>query len=238
MFNYNSKINNVGKYLRFNGWSTIAFIEENPQNFVNMLEEYLTKEPVLSYYFSALPHSSYHVTVHNIWANGAKLLPHQSRFLNDNYSGDEKKKLINRASKKGYFNPDSCMDKLLTKLDEALPQVGTTELVIGGLYFTGNTLAIWFSDESNTNNLDLCRSVCNKIVEKNERVEYHMTLAYNYRDVIWSDISEYIEEMNNKLKGTSIKLQQPFVAYFSDMTKFIPYTFTLGFKCNEKMVWE
>ena len=116
---YNSKVNIHGKYLPFYGWSTISFIEDGHNSNVNLIEASLKEDPVLAKYFAALPRDSYHVTIHNLWANGSRLLPHQERFL-EKYSNDERAKLIEQSKRKGFWNPDFCMNDLLKKIDEAL----------------------------------------------------------------------------------------------------------------------
>ena len=234
---YNSKVNIHGKYLPYYGWSTISFIENGHDSNVNLIEASLKEDPVLSTYFAALPRDSYHVTIHNLWANGSRLLPHQKRFLEEKYSNvDERTKLIEQSKRKGFWNPDFCMNELLKKIDAALPKLSKpTELIIGGVYFTGHTLGIWFSDESDTTNFDLSRVACINASEKMEDVQYHMTLAYNYKNVKMEEVESKLYELNNKLAGIRVKMAAPFVAYFSDMTIFAPYTCMLHLRCNEPL---
>lgn len=237
---YNSKVDVNGKYLPFYGWSTISFVDDGHVSNLNMVEAYLTEDPRMAKYFAAVPRDSYHVTIHNIWANGGTLLPHQKKFLDSRYEGEERSKLIRKSSKKMYFNPDFCMNELLKKIDDGLPELTKpTELVIGNLYFTGHTLGISFSEASDTSNFDLCRVACNKAVEKTEHVIYHMTLAYNYKDVEMNEVSSILEELNKKLCGIRLLMKVPFVSYFSDMTKFISYKYLLGVRCNKPIqMWD
>ncbi len=231
---YNGKVNIHGRYLPYSGWSTISFIENGHNSNVNLIETFLKEDPVMSKYFAALPRDSYHVTIHNLWANGNRLLPHQKRFLEANYSNDEKTTLIEQSKRKGFWNPDFCMNELLKKIDKALPKLLTsTELIIGGVYFTGHTLGIWFSDDSDMSNFDLSRVACINASEKMEDVPYHMTLAYNYKDVDIREVRSKLQELNNKLAGIHVKMAAPFVSYFSDMTMFVPYTYMLHLRCNE-----
>ena len=235
---YNDKINIHGKYLPYSGWSTISFIDDKHKSPVNLIEAFLKGDPVMAKYFAALPRNSYHVTIHNLWANGNRLLPHQNRFLEAKYSNDERIRLIEQSRKKGFWNPDFCMNGLLEKIDMALPKLSSpTELIIGGVYFTGHTLGIWFSDDSDTSNFDLSRVACINASEKMEDVQYHMTLAYNYKDV---DTAIGLEEVKSKLQeldklaGICVRMSDPFVSYFSNMTMFVPYTRMLHLRCNEQ----
>ena len=231
---YNDKVNIHGRYLPFFGWSTISFIEDGHRSNVNLIEASLKEDPVMAKYFAALPRDSYHVTIHNLWANGNRLLPHQNRFLEAKYSNDERATLIEQSRRKGFWNPDFCMNGLLEKIDMALPKLSRpTELIIGGVYFTGHTLGIWFSDDSDTTNFDLSRVACIRASEKMEDVEYHMTLAYNYRDVDMEEVRSKLQELNNKLAGIRVRMAAPFVSYFSDMTMFVPYKHMLHLRCNE-----
>ena len=60
-----------------------------------------------------------------------------------------------------------------------------------------------------------------------------MTLAYNYKDVDMEEVRSKLQELNNKLTGIHVKMDPPFVSYFSDMTRFAPYTYMLHLRCNE-----
>ena len=231
---YNGKVDTHGRYLPYYGWSTISFIEEQHTSNINLIETSLNGDPVMAKYFAALPRDSYHVTIHNLWANGSGLLPHQTRFLETNYTNNERASLIEQSRMKGFWNPDFCMNELLKKIDKALPKLSQpTELIIGGVYFTGHTLGLWFSEESDTTNFDLSRVACNHASEKTESIHYHMTLAYNYRDVDIGEIGAKLQEINNKLAGIRIRMTAPFVSYFSDMTTFVPYTYMVHLRCNK-----
>ena len=231
---YNGKVNIHGRYLPYSGWSTISFIENGHNSNVNLIETSLKEDHVMSKYFAALPRDSYHVTIHNLWANGNRLLPHQNRFLEAKYGNDERATLIEQSRRKGFWNPDFCMNALLKKIDKALPKLSSpTELIIGGVYFTGHTLGIWFSADSDTSNFDLSRNACINASEKMEDVQYHMTLAYNYKDVDVEEVRTKLQEVNNKLAGIRVRMADPFVSYFSDMTMFVPYKQMLHVRSNE-----
>lgn len=234
MKEYNSKVDTHGRYLPYFGWSTISFIEGGHHSNVNLIEASLKEDPIMSKYFAALPRDSYHVTIHNLWANGSQLLPHQKKFLVANYNNNTRASLVEQSRMKGFWNPDFCMNELLSKIDKALPKLShPTELIIGGVYFTGHTLGIWFAEDSDTTNFDMSRAACNQVSEKTERNAYHMTLAYNYTDVNNEEIGSKLQELNNKLAGIRIRMAAPFVSYFSDMTMFVPYTYMLHLRCNE-----
>jgi hypothetical protein len=73
---YTVKINTNGEYRNFYGWTVISMIE----NDLKFIENYISNHNTLRKYFSALPSTSYHMTVYNIWCNGKGLLNHQKKF--------------------------------------------------------------------------------------------------------------------------------------------------------------
>lgn len=232
---YNAKINMNGKYLPFYGWSTVSMM--NSDSTIGFAENFIKNDPILSSYFAALPTDSYHVTVCNIWCNGRPLLKHQKKFLLSKYPRSEAIKLEEKASEIGFFNPNGCMNELLDKMAGVINQSEDgTELIIDKLYFSGSTLGISFSEISNTTKLDKCRDNSLSVAElgKDYIVPYHLTLAYNYRNVNISDVSLILEKLNAMLQGRVITLECPTVSYFSNMTKFIPYSLAKHLNSEKK----
>lgn len=224
---YNAKIATTGKYLPFFGWTVISMVEDDTLDF---LESEIKNNPTLNQYFSALPAESYHVTLCSIWCTGSPLLLHQQRFLS-RYSLEDQQNFITQSTQRVFFNPDWCMTSLLTQIDnEAIPSTGD-RLVISGIYFSGSTLGISFSTTSPV--LNKARDHIRKICEINDPIiDYHLTLAYNYRDVNIDHVRESLEILNSRVCGKVLLLKKPLVAYFSDMTKFISYTKTLNNSSN------
>jgi hypothetical protein len=232
---YNAKITMEGKYLPFYGWSTVALVDNDNMvdGSINFIENYINNTPVLAKYFSALPADSYHVTVCNIWSNGRPLLEHQKNFLLQNYSIDDARNFYEQSQQIGFFNPDWCMNNLLEKLQKVIPSEGV-ELIIEGVYFSGSTMGISFSSNSDTTKLDKCRDDSRRVAEINEGIiPYHLTLAYNYKNVDVNEITPKLQELNSMLSGKKILLMPPIVSYFSDMKKFIPYTLASDMRSNE-----
>ena len=232
---YNAKITMGGKYLPFYGWSTVAPVDNYNMigGSINFIENYIKNTPVLAKYFSALPADSYHVTVCSIWSNGRSLLEHQKNFLLQNYSLDEAKNFYAQSQQIGFFNPDWCMNNLLEKLENVIPP-GGVELIIEGVYFSGSTMGISFSANSDTTKLDQCRDNSRSVAEINEgMIPYHLTLAYNYKNVDVDEVTPKLQELNSMLSGKKIRLMTPIVSYFSDMKKFIPYTLARDMRSNE-----
>lgn len=223
-----------GQYRPFYGWSTVSMVKDNTIGFV---EKLIKTDPILSSYFAALPTDSYHVTVCNIWCNGCPLLNHQKKFLLSKYPRAEAIKLAKKASEIEFFNPDGCINELLDKMSDVIKQCDT-ELIVENVYFSGSTLGISFSESSNTTNLDKCRDDSLNIAELGREyiVPYHLTLAYNYRCVNICEVTPIIEKLNFMLRGRVIKLECPMVSYFSDMTKFIPYSLAKHLNSERKHV--
>lgn len=225
---YNAKITIGGVYLPFYGWSVVSMVKDNALCF---LEAEIKGSSILSKYFSALPATSYHVTICNIWSNGRPLLAHQERFLRENYSKQDQIKYNEQSRQIGFFNPDFCINSLLSRVDEnSIPSEGTS-MVISCVYFSGSTLGIAFTTAPPI--LDECRDETRNICEiEGPTIDYHLTLAYNFRDVDYGEIRDAVQVLDEKLRGTVVALQKPMVAYFSDMTQFISYKLALGNKSN------
>ena len=238
---YNAKITIGGKYLPFYGWSTVAMV--NPGNdedtvplylgTLGFVENFIKNDPVLASYFSTLPTNSYHVTVCNIWSNGQPLLKHQEKFLLEHYPQEQAWGYYRQSQQIGFFNPDFCINGLLHEMARVI-QPGCTELIIKEVYVSGATLGISFSPNSHTTKLDRCREESIRVAELGDeaRIPYHLTLAYNYRDVDISAVTPKLRELNDRLWGRAVRLWVPMVSYFSDMTKFTPYTLSLRNRSN------
>ena len=222
---YNKKINNDGSYRNFYGWTVISMLEnrEKMQFIINFIRD----DNILSQYFSPLPTSSYHITVCSIWNTGAPLLKHQEHFLQNNYSPEERARLTYDAGGLDFFNPKYCINSLLETIDENISQFGKQQMIFDSLYFTGQTLGIKFKPSKYTK----CRDTIRKICEiEYDPVPYHLTLAYVYKNIPSSlvpYINGFIIYVNELLYNKIFTLEKPIVAYFSDMTDFIPYKMAL-----------
>ena len=228
-----AKISKEGKYLHFYGWSTVALVEDVVHGTLGFVEDFIKNDANLASYFAPLPIESYHVTVCNIWCNGNPLLKHQERFLLEHYPMEKAWEYYRESQKVGFFNPDFCMNSLLEKMSQVI-QPENTELIIEELYLSGSTLGIRFSAISDTSKLDRCRDDSIRVAELGgeARIPYHLTLAYNYRKIDFVSVTPKLRELNEKLRGKSIRLCVPMVSYFSDMTKFISYTLALNNRSN------
>ena len=226
---YNKKINKDGSYRNFYGWTVISMLEnrERLQFIINFIKD----DNILAQYFSPLPTSSYHVTVSSIWNTGSPLLKHQENFLEKNYSPEEKTRLTYDAGGVEFFNPKYCINSLLETLDKNISHFGKQQMIVDKLYFTGQTLGIKFKSNRFPERMTKCRDTIRKICKiEHEPVPYHLTLAYIYKqipDSLLPYINGFIVYVNKILNGKIFTVEKPIVAYFSDMTEFIPYKMAL-----------
>jgi len=221
---YNLKINKNGTYRRFCGWTVICPVEYD----MKFIENFINKNNVLREYFTALPSSSYHVTLYNIWCNFSKLLTSQEEFIDKQHDISIKQQLEKQSKSVGWFNPGNCMKNLFSKLDRNCEK--RTEsicLIINKVLFSGNTLTITFRDCNDFEKVRNIRRELIEVAERDDRMPYlHMTLAYKFRDLSHEDVIKINTELNilNMLLDKQTVILSPAnLHYFSDMTEFIRF---------------
>ena len=227
------KVNEKGEYKKFYGWTCIAMVSNN----LECIEKFIINNSVLSRYIAALPSSSYHMTVYNIWCNGSYLLAHQERNLKRICkSVEEMNGLLDESLVigKGYFNPDGCIDELLYKLNNECDgnEWGDVSFKINKVIYNGNTMRISLGDMGEFSSVNKLRNRMISICERNDGMgEYHITLGYTYREVsreIVNKIREEVNMLNELLVGKMVVLSKAGVCCFSDMTLFRPFRESLS----------
>ena len=219
---YNAKINTNGTYRPFYGWTVISMATDD----FKFIENYIAKNRTLSRHFSALPSSSYHMTIYNLWCNGKELLNHQRRTLAAIYPPEECSRLREEAKKVGsFFNPGHCIDGLLYKLHfESRDTWKSLKLKVKKVHYNGNTLRISVKKTEALEKMNKYRATVTKTCEREDGMgSYHMTLAYKYRNIEDTAAIEYeVGILNMLLEGQTIRLGCPQVCSFTDMTAFKP----------------
>lgn len=219
------KINEKGEYTPFTGWTAIS----NVKSHMKFIENYLNTNIILSKYFKPLPASSYHMTLYNIWCNGRPLLPCQEEYIKTHFEqkkGQELKKYSCVIGK--YFNPGDCINQLLEKLQLIINSENwyKIKLQCNSIVYNGQTLTIMIDSNDNFTQANIIRQKMIKQVGIDDRMAcYHITLAYQYSKISEEDKKSVLFEINKMniiLKHHIIELDRPFIAYFNDMTKFIP----------------
>ena len=177
---YNPKIDTEGNYLPFYGWSVISMVLSDLKIFENIIKQ----NSVLNKYFSALPSSSYHMTLYNIWANHSPLISHQLKNLINSYD-IETINIFEKNSKFGFFNPNGCINDLLYKLQYYCKDTwDQNTFKIDAIEFTGNTLQFSLIKSPSFDNVDKVRNKMKVIADKDDGMQkYHITLAYKYKDI-------------------------------------------------------
>lgn len=221
---YNLKINKNGTYRQFCGWTVICPVEYD----MKFIENFINKNNVLREYFSALPSSSYHVTLYNIWSNFSNLLTSQQDFLDKQHDVAIKQILEQQSKSVGWFNPGNCMENLFSKLHRNCEK--RTEsmcLIINKVLFSGNTLTITFKHRNDFEKVTNIRRELIEVAERDDRMSYlHMTLAYKFRNLSDEDVFKINTELNilNMLLDNQTVIISPAnLHYFSDMTEFIRF---------------
>lgn len=221
---YNRKINSDGSYRNFYGWTIISNLANNNLHF---LEEYIKNNPILSSHFSALPSSSYHVTLYNIWCERSKLLKPQQDYIDREDCGDIKEQLIQRSISSGWFNPGNCMKDLFVKLkNHCDTQVDFDSFRVERVYY-GNTIGLTFYCSHDYEKLAKTRSEFITLAERDDKMAcFHMTLAYKYKNTTKEDdkkIKEEIDKLCNIIVGRLVVLYPCKLCYFESMKEFVPF---------------
>lgn len=189
---FNPKINTDGKYRNYEGWSVISMLE----NDFKFLENYIQKNNLLKSYFSALPSTSYHITIHTIWSEGSPQLKSLYRY---NYS------LLYRLFLE--CNKDTW---------------STLQLKIEKIYFNEENIGILIKRQPVMDRLaKTCATICENNIDNIPN--YHVTLAYKYKDINDKDLEKIRHEVNilNILfENQTVNIKRPSVYSFSDMTKY------------------
>jgi len=219
---YNPKINTDGEYRNFYGWTVISMVE----NDFKFIENFIKKNSLLNQFFSALPSSSYHVTVYNLWCNGMPLLPHQQNFINKNFP-QIKNELEKQSKLIGFFNPGGCINDLLYRIEFDCQQCNWDKLSLKmkKAEFNGNTIQIIF--EENFDKVNEFRKILLDTCKKNDNLKiFHMTLAYKFTDTNKDSeklILAELDILNLLLDQQTITLNKPSLRSFKDMTAFYPF---------------
>ena len=205
---YNRKVNTNGTYRLFHGYTVVSMLK----NDLECIEKYIKNNTLLSSYFAALPSSSYHMTVFNIWCHSDDLLPIQQNWLikmQANYLKIEKD--IERLKKEyperstPYFESYSIFKKkyleevidkdsryyinkdLFTELMYNIDKVCVNQEFMGqgiaGSSFYGLGISVLLHENSNKQWHDQ-RSVIAPLVGHNDcNLSPHITLGYRYKDI-------------------------------------------------------
>lgn len=213
------KINETGEYTPFCGWTTIS----NVQNSLHFIEKFLVANPILKKYFSALPASSYHMTLYNIWCNGKNIIPYQKQC---------QKNLIYNPNEYGFYNPQNCMDALLQYLQCILNEeewdIPVFKCSDMGHWGSNLTILVGGSEDTLINQvqIDRIRQKLMTAVNVDDKMPYyHITLAYQYQEIpenMTENVAIEIKKLYQLVIDNQILLSKPFIASFKDMTKFTP----------------
>jgi hypothetical protein len=225
MTTYNKKINSDGSYRKYFGWTVISPII----NDMKILQNFVEKNNVLKKHFSALPSSSYHVTILGIWSNMTRLLKQQKKYIETRNTPEEKDLFKSLSISQGLFNPGNCLNKLFSHLtndctifkNKYTKTTPTIKLIVKQVYF-GGTIGILFQD---TTFLGEIRDTLVGTSKIEENGMYHLTLAYKYVNTSASDnimIKKEIDILNMLLTDQVITLDYPILTSFDSMKSFKP----------------
>lgn len=196
------KINDMGKYLPFSGYTIIAKLPSKDNSTTSKIWDQLYKELSsleIGEYYSFLPRHSLHVTTTDLFTQ------HKLR-LND----DKWKEYINNQIT--FFKK---IDKLL-KYNVFRPEISISKVIVK------NVILI----EVNLDNTQkkIINEVAKKIDYEHKVPIFHVTLAYRYKEIpaektarIQKKLETIVENILGQTKST---LLPPTLCSFEDMTTF------------------
>ena len=229
---YNRKINIDGTYRTLCGWTVISPIIGD----MKFIYNFINNNNILNSYFSALPSSSYHVTIYGIWCNNSKLLKQQQMYIDNCNCCDKKEQLLSSSISIGFFNPGNCLNRLFTNIinnctdfrDKYTKTKNSIKLTVKQVYFN-ETIGIIFEKNNDMNEMDKIKQTIIKACNKRPDSDlYHMTLAYKYKNTTEDEDDKIKIELfilNMLLSKQTIVLDLPLLTYFENMKEFLPYNF-------------
>jgi hypothetical protein len=218
---YNAKITNTGKYKNFYGWTIISELSSD----MKIIENFIKNNQVLNKYFSALPSSSYHITLYNLWCNFSKLLHQQQKVIDDENCTDLKKQSLGI----GFFNPKNCMNELFVEIKNSFStnKWDNITLTIDEALFTGNTICLILKSSEEFYKMYKVRKTVEGICNRDDNMKcFHITLAYIYKNITKEEKENILKEVNiltMLLLNQTITLSNAGLYSFSSMESFQKY---------------
>ena len=234
------KFSEDGKYLPFHGYTVVSMCVINDS--LSYIEQFI-KSSLLSKYYSALPVESYHMTIYNIWAHGQKFLPFQDKWYKHELA---KRKLIDvnqaevwrlnlinvlKGPESTYWGwPDDLMNNKMLHahklcVDKNFNYSEKTEYKVKGEITCHGTLQIRITHTEKKEELSELRNNFTKLFGNNdEKLKYHITLAYQYKQIPESDFEEcqrLCTELNTHINNVYITLRTPLPVWFNSMERYM-----------------
>ena len=194
---YRRKIDTEGNYLPFPGYTIVSHAIHPLPKPLADLVNYLSASELKNYY-SFLPSASYHVTINPL----------------ENVH-NEHKALLNEAQRK-------------------LNEQDTTVICVAEKLIRSKVILIevQFKDDDNQTFQNLIKTVRSKELQQanilhNYALSWHLTLAYQYKDIENNEIQARLNEILENLPQSStfpfeLPLDHIRICYYKDMTKFTP----------------
>ena len=197
-----TKFDSKGRYTKFPGMTVVAPVRDDDMDFwVQVCNSIVTYAPALDY-FSPLPCTSYHMTTTNLYT--------QYEDGEDDWEGfirevSPRCEILYELLKANSFAPELTFKTVITygviQLEGALPPKQSA--VIN----------------------DIARR---SGVQEGVPSYFHMTLAYQYKEIPLSLEADINEQLQQRLKAVlqlrkGVKLAPPTLCSFEDMTAFTPW---------------
>lgn len=241
---YNLKINTNGTYRPFHGYTVVSMVEDD----LSPIEEFIKNSKYISKYYSALPSSSYHATVYNIWCHGQDPLPVQYSWLSEvenrisqvSRNTKVKSRIQPRVNienfKQRYFATiksneshtfinDDVFLPLMIKADELCKNICPDDF-IAKIKPTHMGSRVFFTKETEDKLVNLRQHLTDLFKRDDSRLVPHVTFAYRYRDINEEDkqmLHAEIEELNiliSKLVRNGVNFSAPRAVWFRSMLEY------------------
>ncbi len=175
MTDYKHKINAEGEYLPFYGYTSVSMLSSKTSSVLQNIEQ-LISQTIIGKYYSPLPHTTYHMTLFNIYCMASSPIPPVQRWTLENKE--------NKIPEKLWLPEDVLKIKHIKALDclRKLP----SHLKITNLeFYYKKGLGVWVTlDEESVNAVTNLRKEFSKIYEHDDaNLKLHITFAYLFKEL-------------------------------------------------------
>lgn len=218
MAQYKSKINSVGVYQPFYGYTCISFLGAETLDAAKKIENFI-KTSSLKNCFSALPYETFHMTLFNIYCMAGDPIPPVVRWMqNESESIPEKLWLQEDVLKIQHIQASNSISKLSKHL-----KVKNIEL------YSKKGLGVWVElQDDHKVETEILRRELSQIYEHDDKnLRFHITFAYKFQncekcDTFKRDLKK-LKTMVGVLVGATLENHNIYL--YNSMTNYIPQEF-------------
>lgn len=221
MTQYNRKINDKGEYLPFYGYTSISMLKD-PLCKKRNIETFIRQSSIGKYY-SALPHSTYHMTLFNIYCMASTPIPSVARWV------DKEHEIIPET----LWLPEDVLKVQHIRAGDVLRKLGPLKIQNINFYYKSG-LGVWITlDKDDEEAVIGARKDLSAIYEHgDERLKLHITFAYLFKKLPSNNSEDFellkkdmitLLGMLDFLKHCNLDAHNVYL--YNSMTNYLPIDF-------------